>query len=66
MGLFLVGFLSMIVGMVAIPLAGWGAAYVFAAGIWLLPVASLPGLAFLVTILIWRIRSGQWYFGEVA
>jgi hypothetical protein len=57
------GLLIMIGGALTIPLAGWGAAYVFAIGLWLAVGSLVPALVWLFLAVIHRVRAGLWYFG---
>ena len=51
------------VGSLTIPLMGWGAAYIFAAGLWLLVASVAPAGIWIVAAIIFRLKSGQWQFG---
>jgi hypothetical protein len=66
--LTLCGFLAtaiilMIVGSLTIPLMGWGAAYVFAAGLWLLAASVVPATVWLTTAVVLRVKSSRWELG---
>ena len=57
------GLLMMFAGIVALPLAGRGAAYASAVGLWLLVTSVLPAVVLLIAVAVLRVKSGRWYFG---
>jgi hypothetical protein len=57
------GTFLMVVGSVSVPLAGWGAAYVFAGGLWILVFAALLAVCLLFGAVLFRATHGHWYFG---
>lgn len=59
-----IGMVLLTLGALTVPLAGWGAAYVFAAGLWLLVGAAVPATVFAAAVVIGRSTSGQWYCGD--
>jgi hypothetical protein len=58
------GTFLMLVGSLTVPIAGWGAAYLFAAGLWTLALAALPAVVLALGAVTFRIRHGRWYFGS--
>ena len=58
------GLILVMGGALAIPIAGWGAAYVAAIGLWLSAAARLPAFSLIAAALIHRKKTGTWYFGN--
>jgi hypothetical protein len=50
----------MAVGYAAVPLAGWGAAYVYALGLWLFVGAVVPAIIWIGSaIMVWLMKDGD-------
>jgi hypothetical protein len=49
--------------LLALPLAGWGTAYVFAIGLWLCAAALVLAVVLLIAVMVFRMRFQRWYFG---
>jgi hypothetical protein len=60
------GAILIVVGALSVPVAGWGGAYVFAAGLWTLACAALPAAFLVVAAVLFRAAHGRWYFGARA
>jgi hypothetical protein len=58
-----IGLMLLCMGSLTVPLAGWGAAYVAAGGLWLLVASAAPILVWVVAVTGFRIRQGFWYLG---
>lgn len=63
-GLIALGLLLMLVGLASLPLMGWGGAYVFAVGMWVLGAAAPPATLWLVGAVAYRRKYGRWYLGN--
>lgn len=61
--LLAVGLSLVMAGTCLVPIAGWGAAYVFAVGLWMLAASTVPCISWLASAMVFRFRFGHWYFG---
>jgi hypothetical protein len=53
------GMILIVLGALALPLAGWGAALVFAAGLWTLALAAVPGAVWLVLAIVRQFSAND-------